>query len=121
MKPQPRKAGPYVSEYLRIKAQIEELQAQLEKTRIAELEVEIVDIKKRILAFGILPTQLYSAEDLKPHRPSRVRTANPRPRSPPKYAFGGYTWSGNGNRPRWFVKAIKEQGQTEASMLIQKS
>lgn len=124
MKSQPRKAGPYVSEYLRIKAEIEALQTKLEAVRRDEMEAEVIDIKKRILAFGILPDQLYSPEDLKPHRPGRVRSGEPREprvRHPPKYAYGGYTWSGVGDKPAWFRKAIKEQGQTEQGMLITKS
>lgn len=115
MNAQPRKQGTYVSKYLELKAQIEALNAELEKTRVAELDAEIIDIKKRIIAFGILPSQLYSAEDLRGHRPAGPK----RIRREPKYAYGGRTWSGVGEKPAWFYKAIKE-GQTEASMLIKK-
>ncbi len=104
-----------MSKYLELKAQIEALNAELEKTRVAELDAEIIDIKKRIIAFGILPSQLYSAEDLRSHRPAGPK----RVRHPPKYAFDGATWSGFGEKPAWFRKAIKE-GQTEATMLIKK-
>jgi DNA-binding protein H-NS len=103
-----------VSKYLELKAHIEELTAQLETTRIAEMEAEVTDIKKRIIAFGIRPEQLYGAEELKAHRPKGPA----RVRREPKYAYGGKTWSGEGEKPAWFRKAIKEHGQTEASMLI---
>lgn len=116
MNAQPRKRGTYVSKYLELKAQIEALNAQLEKARTEELEAEIVDMKKRIIAFGIRPEQLYSAEDLKGLRPSRPS----RPRHPPKYVYKDRTWSGHGEKPAWFRKALRE-GQTEQTMLIVKS
>lgn len=53
---------------MRIKAEIEELQAKLEATRVAELEAEIVDMKKRIIAFGIRPDQLFGPDDLDKRR-----------------------------------------------------
>lgn len=116
MTPQPRKRGSYVSKYLELKAQIEAMQSQLEQVRRDELEAEISDIKKRIIAFGIQPDQLYSPEDLKGHKPARGSRA----RRTPKYAYGGRTWSGEGDTPTWFRKALRE-GQTEQSMLIVKS
>jgi DNA-binding protein H-NS len=111
--PQPKKAGPYVSKYLELKAQIEQMQAQLEAVRVAELDVEITDMKKRIVAFGIRPEQLFAREDL----PAIVRPA--RVRKPPKYAHGGRTWSGEGSRPKWFTDALK-MGVTAERMLVNK-
>lgn len=115
MKHQPRKQGPYVSKYLDLKAQIEELNAQLETVRRQEMDAEVVDIKKRILAFGIRPEQLYSGEDMKALRPAGAK----RYREAPKYAHDGHTWSGRGNPPNWFREATKG-GKTAESMLIAK-
>ena len=106
-----------MSKYLELKAQIEALNAQLESARVAELEAEIVDMKKRIIAFGVRPEQLFSPEDLKSHRPARPS----RVRHPPKYAYKDRTWSGHGEKPGWFRRAIRDDGQTEQSMLIVKS
>lgn len=102
-----------MSKYLELKEQIEQLQAQLEKTRVAELEAEVVDMKKRIAAFGIRPEHLFGKEDLAPAvRPHRNR-------APAKYAHGGQTWSGNGNKPQWFQSALK-MGITAEQMLVNK-
>ena len=100
-----------MSKYLEIKAQIEELQSQLEKVRNEELDVEIRDMKKRIIAFGIRPDALFSAEDLRefrPARPSRPRSSrssaiNPRPI---KYSYNGNTWTGQGGTPNWYKDAL---------------
>lgn len=112
MIPQPRKVGAYVSKYLELKQQIEAMQAQLEAVRISELEAEVTDIKKRILAFGIRPEQLFSKEDLPTARGPRVR-------KPAKYAHGGKSWSGEGDKPRWFTSALK-MGITADDMLVSK-
>jgi DNA-binding protein H-NS len=111
---QPRKVGAYVSKYLELKAEIEKMQAQLEAVRVAELEVEITDMKKRIVAFGIRPEQLFAKEDL----PTIIRAS--RIRKPPKYAHGGRSWSGDGDKPRWFTSALK-MGITAEQMLVKPS
>lgn len=109
-----------MSKYMETKAQIEALQAQLEQQRLEELDVEVADIKKRVIAFGITPEMIFSADDLhayKPVRSPRVR----REKREAKYALNidgsRRTWSGVGERPRWFVKALRN-GVTEAQMLI---
>lgn len=103
-----------MSEYLKIKAQIEALQQQLESVRVTELEAEITDMKKRIVAFGIRPEQLYAKEDL----PTIIRAS--RIRKPPKYRHGDRSWSGEGDRPRWFAAALREGVKIE-DMLIKPS
>jgi DNA-binding protein H-NS len=114
MNSQPRKTGAYVSKYLELKSQIEAMQAQLEQVRVAELEVEITDIKKRIVAFGLRPEQLFSKEDLPVvFRPQRIR-------KPPKYKHGDRSWSGEGSRPAWFTNALK-MGVTAEQMLVKPS
>lgn len=113
MNPQPRKAGPYVSEYLKLKEQIEQMQAQLEAVRIKELEAEIADMKKRIIAFGIRPEQLFSRDDLS-------TGPGPRSRYPAKYKHGERSWSGRGDRPKWFRDALA-MGVTAEQMLIKPS
>ena len=54
-----------MSEYLAMKKQLEELQAKIEGVRLAEIDAEIADIKRRIAAFGIRPEQLFAPDDLK--------------------------------------------------------
>jgi DNA-binding protein H-NS len=110
MNPQPRKTGAYVSKYLELKSQIEAMQAQLEAVRLSELEVEITDMKKRIVAFGIRPEQLFGKEDLPTVRGPRIR-------KPAKYKHGDRSWSGEGDKPRWFTSALK-MGITADEMLI---
>lgn len=114
MNHQPRKAGAYVSKYLELKAEIEAMQARLESVRVSEMEAEVVDMKKRIVAFGIRPEQLFAKEDL----PTIIRAR--RDRKPPKYAHGGRSWSGEGSRPAWFTNALK-MGITAEQMLVKPS
>lgn len=102
-----------MSKYLEIKVQIEELQAQLERARVDELDEQVTDIKKKIIAFGITPEMIFSKEDLhgKPKRstPSRTR--------PPKYSDGnGNTWTGQGFRPQWIIDALAS-GKTLADLI----
>lgn len=106
-----------MSKYLELKAQIEALEQQLETVRVEELDAEVVDMKKRIIAFGIRPEMLFSYEDLKPHRPSRVRTDSRAGKRPVKYEHNGHTWSGQGGMPNWF-KAALATGKTQDEMLV---
>ena len=104
-----------MSEYMKLKAQIDELTAKLEATRVAEMEAEVTDMKKRIVAFGIRPEQLFSAEDLK--GPQSQAQKQPRVRQPPRYALNGHTWSGRGAPPNWYRQALAE-GKQPADMLL---
>lgn len=68
-----------MSKYLELKAQIEQLEAQLEPTRREELEIEIMDIKKRIVAFGIQPHELFPDLKVDKRRGPRKNKGNVTP------------------------------------------
>ncbi len=104
-----------MSKYLELKAQIEELSAQLEQTRQEEFEAEVTDIKKRIVAFGLCPADLFDKDALagRPPAPKRVR-------QPAKYALNGHSWSGRGAMPTWYREAV-QAGNRPEDMLIAKS
>lgn len=90
----------YVSKYLELKTQIEEMQAQLERVRLDELDEQCTDIKKKIVAFGIRPEMIFSREELTGKRPAP-------PKRPPKYSDGnGKTWTGQGFQPQWIKDAL---------------
>lgn len=100
-----------MSKYLELKIQIEELQAQLEQARLTELDEQITDIKKKIVAFGIRPEMIFSKEDLT----GRARPAASK--KPPKYGDGnGNTWKGQGFKPQWVVDALAS-GKTLADLI----
>lgn len=110
-----------MSRYMEMKAQIEELQANLETVRKLEINDQIVDIKKRIVTFGIKPSDLFSVDELKgvlPKPAPRKRGANAP--TPPKYELDGKTWGGRGPMPQWYAAALAS-GKTAEQMLIKKS
>lgn len=115
-----------MSKYMELRAKIEEMQAEAERVKKQEVEEQVVDIKKRIIAFGITADQLYLKDDLaaalehaNTRRPKTTRERAdkgvPRTRKPPKYKLGSRSWSGIGDKPHWFRIALKE-GHTEAEM-----
>lgn len=104
-----------MSKYLELKAQIEAMTAQLESTRMEEFEAEVVDMKKRITAFGIRPQDLFSKEDL-----AGTVAAPKRVRLPAKYTLNGHGWSGRGAPPKWYLEAI-QAGKSPTDMLIRPS
>jgi len=107
--------------------------SKLETIRLAELDAEIADIKRRFIAFGIRPEQVFSRADLGPKRGRRAASAPSSPqstglnatnsRTEPKYEWVDTatgerkTWTGGGVTPRWFTNQQKA-GRTAASMLI---
>ena len=103
-----------MSEYMRLKEQIDELSAKLEATRVAELDAEVTDIKKRIVAFGIRPEQLFSSDDL---TAGPGHTPKKRERLPPKYALDGHTWCGRGAAPAWYRQALTAGKQPDEMLL----
>jgi DNA-binding protein H-NS len=109
---QPTQPGKnYVSKYLELKAQIEELQAQLERTRLDELDEQVTDIKKKIVAYGIRPDMIFSKEDLagKPVRGPGKKA--------PKYGDGnGNVWTGQGFKPQWVISALAS-GKTMTDLI----
>lgn len=91
-----------MSEYLRIKKQIDELHAALEKARVNELEHECTEIRKRIEQFSIPVEMLY------PHAAQQPRKRSDRSTRPAMYEWGGNKWhGGKGPKPEWFVNAQK--------------
>lgn len=101
-----------MSKYLELKTQIEDLQAQLERVRLEELDEQCTDIKKKIIAFGIRPEMIFSREELTGKRPSR-----PTSTKAPKYGDGnGNTWKGQGFKPQWVVDALAS-GKTMADLI----
>jgi DNA-binding protein H-NS len=120
---QPRKEGPYVSTYLQIKADIEaleekkkELARSAEAARLAELEVEVVDMKKRIIAFGIQPHMLFSQEELHGKGVKRPRKSAGHS-FPIKFRHESHEWSGTGSMPNWFADALRA-GMKPEQMLV---
>src|SRR5262245_13198389 len=111
-----------MSEYMKLKAQMDELLAQaraieskIAPMRKAELEAEVTDIRKRIVAFGIPKEMLYP--ELKRKAPSKRKHYKPSTK-PAKYAWNGHQWHGAGGaQPKW-VKAALAQGITLDQMLI---
>ncbi len=100
-----------MSRYLELKTQIEDLQAQLEQVRLAELDEQITDIKKKIVAYGIRPEMIYSKEDLTGKAP------RPASKKAPKYGDGnGNVWTGQGFKPQWVVSALAS-GKTMADLI----
>jgi DNA-binding protein H-NS len=108
---------------MQIKADIEALDAKkqelartLEAARLAELDAECTDIKKRIIAFGILPHMLFGPEQLSPPTKRQTRSTAGKP-YPMKFKHDGNEWTGTGGMPNWFKAALRS-GTTPEQMLV---
>ncbi len=111
-----------MSNYMQIKADIEALEKQrddltrtLEAARVAELEAECTDIKKRIIAFGIEPSMLFGPDELKGKRGPKPRSGN-HP-FPVKFKHRADSWTGTGAMPKWFAHALREGVKPEAMLV----
>ena len=104
-----------MSEYMRLKAEIEAMQKRADEVRRVEFDAEIIDIRKRILAWGI------TAADLFPHQPAKPR--------PPRaegvavagaaYRHEGQEWEGSsGPRPKWLNAVLHAGGTTLEDLRI---
>lgn len=99
-----------MSEFMRLRSQIDELTAQLEQARLAELEQQCEEIRERIVAFNISAEMLFP--ELAAPRPRRRESSKPA-----KYEWNGHKWHGGaGPKPKWFQDALK-MGITAEQML----
>lgn len=137
---QPNKRGAYVPKYIEEKVRLEEKRKQIEADRVRALreleaetaaleplraeenEIELVEAKKKILAFGWRPSDLFSKEDLKefgsgkPRRGISTAKGQPKFRNPDNHAE---TWpGGSGPKPGWYLAHIDGGKYTESDMLI---
>lgn len=93
-----------MSQYIELKAQIAKLQEQAEEARRTELEAVLVDIRRKIVEYGL------TAQDLGLTVVRRGRPPKKGP-LPPVYQDpkSGNTWSGRGKPPKWIVGKSRER------------
>ena len=98
-----------MSEYMRMKVEMEAMLAKLETVRQRELDAEVIDIRKRVIAWGITPEQVFPSLRVSPsHKAARdsQRPVN-QLQHPPVFAWQGHAWAGvGGPKPKWFVSAL---------------
>lgn len=104
-----------MSEYQKIRNQIEALQVKANKILKTERQDALNALRAQIKTFGFTAGELglnsrnkrkVSSGPLAPRSDSRQRKAVRKPVAP-KYADGaGNTWSGRGKRPLWLVAAV---------------
>lgn len=87
--------------------QVAALREQMATAQAAEKQAAIADIVEKIVAFKIIPVDLFSAEQL--HGPATARKKAERKYRDPAT---GETWSGRGRTPAWIA------GQNKESFLI---
>ena len=109
-------------EFARRESELRERERENEKVRDEELEAEIEDIRKRVIAFGI------PAEKIFPELKHRGSVASKRrPRTPPerraparfKDPTSGQTWSGDGKWPTFFRTLVLDQGVDPKTLLVE--
>ena len=115
-----------MSKLIDLQSQIATLQKQAEEIRAKEFEATIVEIRQKMLAFGI------SLKDLQPskgkaklgrkpkavggEKPAKVKKASAAVAA--KYRGpNGETWSGRGLTPKWLASLIA-QGNAKEQYLI---
>lgn len=100
--------------YLELKKEVEQMKAQLERARQAEIPKIVAAMRRQIEEYRIAPDELY------PELSSAARAQNSAGRSsrtrrdrPAKYRSPeGETWSGGpGRKPMW-VRKIEERGES---------
>lgn len=88
--------------YKDLQKEIQQLQAQAEEARRAELSNAIADIKAKMQEYGITVADITGADKKKPRK--SAGTVAPKYRDP----SSGETWSGRGKPPKWI--AGKDRG-----------
>ena len=117
-----------MSKLIDIQSQIANLQKQAEEIRSKEFETTIVEIRQKMLAFGITVKDLQATKlktKGKPGRKPKVATGE-KPVKVKKATTAvaakyrgpnGETWSGRGLTPKWLSTLIA-QGSTKEQYLI---
>jgi len=85
--------------YRQIKAHIRALEAEADRLRRQERRNAIVDMRRKIKEYGIVPDQLFG-----PDLSDLVRYRHPKT---------GQTWNGIGRPPNWIKGKDREQFQVE--------
>jgi DNA-binding protein H-NS len=96
--------GLEMSQYTDLKAQIAKLQEQAEEVRRSELEAVLVDIRRKIVEYGLTPQDLGLAV-VRRGRPPKKEPLPPLYRDPKT----GSTWSGRGKPPKWISGKNRER------------
>ena len=106
-----------------INQQIESLQKEADQVRAGEVAGVVERIKVAISSYGLTPQDLFgttgkAATKVKKTRPKTGVKVKKSP-APVKYRDKetGKTWTGNGKRPGWFVKA-SEGGMKAEDMAV---
>lgn len=117
-----------MSKLIDIQSQIANLQKQAEEIRSKEFETTIVEIRQKMLAFGITIKDLQTTKvktKSKPGRKPKLATGD-KPAKVKKATTAvaakyrgpnGETWSGRGLTPKWLASLIA-QGSTKEQYLI---
>lgn len=117
-----------MSKLIDLQSQIAQLQKQAEEIRAKEFEATIVEIRQKMLAFGITVKDLQAVKakskaGRKPKvaaadKPVKVKTKKATAAVAAKYRGpNGETWSGRGLTPKWLASLIA-QGNTKEQYLI---
>ena len=114
-----------MSKLIDLQSQIAHLQKQADEIRAKEFDATILEIRQKMLAFGITVKNLQSTRiKPKPGRQAKVVADKPaklKKASVPvaaKYRGpNGETWTGRGLKPNWLA-ALIEQGNTKEQYLI---
>jgi DNA-binding protein H-NS len=112
--------------YAKIRAQIEALEEEAERIRVAERDGVMTRIQDAMKVYGITPEELATPVDAKVtsamtgRKPKRNRKRNvnggysTQGKHPVKYTDGkGNGWSGRGTRPKWYLEHITKGGTPE--------
>lgn len=115
-----------MSKLIDLQSQIANLQKQAEEIRAKEFEATVVEIRQKMLAFGITVKDLQSTKGKsKPGRKPKVAAAD-KPAKVKKATAAvaakyrgpnGETWSGRGLTPKWLASLVA-QGNTKEQYLI---
>jgi DNA-binding protein H-NS len=114
-----------MSKLIDLQSQIANLQKQAEEIRAKEFEATIVEIRQKMLAFGITVKDLQSTKvKSKPGRKAKAVSDKPVKVKKPTAAVAakyrgpnGEAWSGRGLTPKWLASLIA-QGNTKEQYLI---
>jgi len=115
-----------MSKLIDLQSQIANLQKQAEEIRAKEFEATVLEIRQKMLAFGITLKDLQTGKaKAKPGRKPKAAAAD-KPAKVKKAAAAvaakyrgpnGETWSGRGLTPKW-LSSLVAQGNTKEQYLI---
>ncbi len=89
-----------ISQYVKLKAQITELQARAEEARHREIETVVAEIHEKIDEYGLTARDLGFAIPARRGRPPKNKSSGGAMYRDPAT---GSVWSGRGRRPNWMA------------------